>query len=418
MSESVKSVLIIGKVWPESRSSAAGSRMLQLIDVFQNQGFETHFASAASGSDYSDDLSIRGIVCHEIKLNDTSFDLFVKRLNPTIVMFDRFMTEEQYGWRVAEQCPDAVRILDTEDLHSLRFTRLKCLKEGVPFQSVLMFQEEITKRELAAIYRSDLSIMISTYEMDLLQNTFEIDTDFLFYLPFLLDPISDTVRDKWTAFDDRNGFMMIGNYLHEPNLDAVKWLKQVIWPLIRAQLPDAELNIYGSYVSQEVIQMDNNKEGFYVHGRVDHLEHVISQARVMLAPLRFGAGLKGKLLDAMVFGTPSVTTSIGSEGISESQNWCGAVNDDPKLFTEAAVNLYLSKTDWLNAQNRGISIVNNDFLKKDHIPTFTKKMNDLIENIDAHRNKSFIGSMLMHHTMSGSKYMSRWIEEKTKRNSK
>tara|TARA_R100001143_G_C3361367_1_gene137099 strand:- start:35064 stop:36320 length:1257 start_codon:yes stop_codon:yes gene_type:complete len=417
MSESIKSVLIIGKVWPESRSSAAGSRMMQLIGVFKDHGFETHFASAASSSNYSDDLTIQGVVCHKIKLNDSSFDLFVKKLNPTVVMFDRFMTEEQYGWRVAEQCPDAIRILDTEDLHSLRVTRQKCFKEGVPFHPKLMFQEEITKREMAAIYRSDLSIVISNYEMKLLLNTFEISALNLCYLPFLFDSISDSDQNELPKFDERNGFMMIGNYLHDPNRNAVKWLKNEIWPLIRSQLPDVNLNIYGSYTSPRELQMQNRKEGFYVHGRVDDVKQVISQSKVMLAPLRYGAGLKGKLFDAIQSGTPSVTTSIGCEGISDSDHWCGAVCDDPKSFADAAVNLYLNKSDWGKAQTKGVSIVRDRFLVKDHLPDFIKILNGLIENIKAHRQNQFIGSMLMHHTLAGNKYMSKWIEEKEKRGS-
>lgn len=417
MSDSVKSVLIIGKVWPESRSSAAGIRMLQLIDIFTDHGFDLHFASAASRSDYSDELVSRGVISHDIKLNDASFDHFVKRLNPTIVLFDRFMTEEQYGWRVAQQCPEALRILDTEDLHSLRFTRQKCFKEGIPFKPELMVPAEITKRELAAIYRSDLSIMISTYEMELLQNHFEIPSDNVYYLPFLHHSISDSDKNQWPSFDERNGFMMIGNYLHEPNRDAVKWLKNKIWPIIRAELPHAVLNIYGSYLSQSELQMDSKKEGFHVHGRVDDLRHVISHSKVMLAPLRFGAGLKGKLFDAMLSGTPSVTTTIGSEGISDSKNWCGAVSDDPKQFAVEAVNLFLNKTDWLNAHKKGENIVNDGFLMKNHVPAFMQKITELIENLETHRKKQFIGSMLMHHTMASSKYMSKWIEEKVKQNS-
>lgn len=416
MSESLKILLIIGKVWPESRSSAAGSRMLQLIQVFVKHGFDIHFASAATKSDYSDDISSLGVTTHAIKLNDASFDHFVKRLNPAIVMFDRFMTEEQYGWRVAEHSPDTIRILDTEDLHSLRYTRQKRHKEGIPFHPESMVHEEITKRELASIYRSDLSIMISTYEMDLLQEHFKISTDQLCYLPFLIDPISNIDENHWPSFDERRGFMMIGNFLHAPNRDAVKWLKNEVWPRIRFKLPDAELNIYGSYMSQNEMLMDNRREGFLMHGRVENLHQVIAYSKVMLVPLRFGAGLKGKLFDAMLSGTPSVTTSIGSEGISDFKNWCGAVYDDPNSIADAAVNLYLNQTVWQTAQKRGISIINEGFTMKDHVPTFIVKLTDLMQNTITHRKKQFIGSMLMHHTMAGSRYMSKWIEEKEKQN--
>ena len=414
MSESGRLVLIIGKVWPESQSSAAGSRMLQLIDLFIDQGFATHFASTASRSDYSDELSTHGVECHDIKLNDSSFDYFLKELDPTVVMFDRFMTEEQFGWRVAEQCPDAIRILDTEDLHSLRYTRQKRLKEGVPFRPESMFQEEITKRELAAIYRSDLSLMISTYEMGLLQKIFQIPEYNLCYLPFLFDPISDSNAENWNSYDDRSGFIMIGNFLHEPNRDAVNWLKSEIWPLIRSKLPAVEMNIYGAYAAQNELQMENRKEGFRLHGRVEKVKQVISKSRVMLAPLRFGAGLKGKLFDAMLCGTPSVTTSIGAEGISDSKNWCGMVWDNASSFADAAIELYKNVDKWKIAQKRCSEIINGVFLVQDYSPEFNNKLNDLIENRVDHRRSQFIGSMLMHHTMASSRFMSKWIEEKNK----
>lgn len=96
------SILIIGSVWPEPNSSAAGTRMLQLIALFQKQDWAITFASAASDSDFMFDVTTLGIEKVSIHLNDSNFDVFVKALNPTMVLFDRFMAEEQFGWRVAE----------------------------------------------------------------------------------------------------------------------------------------------------------------------------------------------------------------------------------------------------------------------------------------------------------------------------
>ena len=122
-------VLIIGYVWVEPNSSAAGSRMLQLIEQFLKQNWKVTFASPAQKSETAASLNSLGVDEVSIELNNTSFDYFVKDLKPTIVLFDRFMMEEQFGWRVAENCPNAVRILDTEDLHFLRKTRHQQLKK-------------------------------------------------------------------------------------------------------------------------------------------------------------------------------------------------------------------------------------------------------------------------------------------------
>ena len=96
-----KSLLILGFVWPEPKSSAAGSRMMQLIDLFAAANYNITFASTAQNLEFSEDLTYLGISVKSIELNSSSFDEFIKELNPEIVLFDRFMMEEQFGWRVS-----------------------------------------------------------------------------------------------------------------------------------------------------------------------------------------------------------------------------------------------------------------------------------------------------------------------------
>ncbi|MGK7369699.1 MAG: hypothetical protein ACNS64_05750, partial [Candidatus Halalkalibacterium sp. M3_1C_030] len=115
--------MILGFVWPEPNSSAAGQRMMKLIRLFRSQNWEVSFASAAAKSEYAVDLESRDIDCYEINVNSSEFDSLLQFLEPTVVLFDRFIMEEQFGWRVAEHCPKALRVLDTEDLHCLRRTR-------------------------------------------------------------------------------------------------------------------------------------------------------------------------------------------------------------------------------------------------------------------------------------------------------
>ena len=136
-----KKVLIIGFVWPEPNSSAAGSRMMQLIDAFQSNGYHITFASPCARSENAFDLSSIHIKTVAIEINSPSFDDFIRFLKPDIVLFDRFTMEEQFGWRVAEHCPDALRILDTEDLHGLRKGRQQAFKEGVPCETHHLFND-------------------------------------------------------------------------------------------------------------------------------------------------------------------------------------------------------------------------------------------------------------------------------------
>ena len=127
-----KKLLVIGLIWPEPNSTAAGTRLIQLIDLFLKASYSITFSSAASKTDYSFDFGKMNIQSVEIELNNSSFDEFLMKLNPDIVLFDRFLTEEQFGWRVRESCPNALRILDTEDLHFLRKAREVCFKKNIP----------------------------------------------------------------------------------------------------------------------------------------------------------------------------------------------------------------------------------------------------------------------------------------------
>lgn len=410
----VQKLLIIGFVWPEPNSSAAGGRMMQLISLFKADGFSITFASSAQNSDFIVDLYEYGVERKSIELNNSSFDVFIKDLNPTVVLFDRFMIEEQFGWRVAENCPDALRLLDTEDLHCLRLARQKAFKENRLFKTTDLFVEEVAKREVASILRCDLSLLISEFEMQLLESTFKIDNALLYYLPFLLEPINDAVLQELPSFEVRKDFVFVGNFLHEPNWNAVQYLKETMWPLIKKQIPEAFLNVYGAYPSQKVMQLHNKKDGFLILGRAVDAQEEVKKARVVLAPLRFGAGIKGKLLEAMQCGTPSSTTSIGSESMHGDLPWSGFVNDDVADFVDAAVLLYQDQKIWDKAQKNGIEIINQRYSKDLFEAEFRTKIDFLCANLKQHRLNNFLGTLLQHHTLKSTKYMSRWIEEKNK----
>jgi len=405
-----KKLLIIGMVWPEPGSSAAGTRMVQLVDLFLANGYQVTFASAASKSEFSYDFSHTTVAEQEIKLNDESFNTVLKALNPDIVLFDRFMIEEQYGWRVQQECPGALRILDTEDLHFLRQARQQSTKK----QEVINLFSDIAKREIAAILRCDLSLIISEAEIKLLQEKFKIDPGLLYYLPFLEQQITADMPRKWIPFVDRANFVFIGNFLHEPNWHTVQTLKTKVWPLLRKKLPEASLNIYGAYPTQKVWQLENKAERFLIRGRAANARETIAKHKILLAPIQFGAGVKGKFIDAMLTGTPSVTTTIGAEAMKGSLAWNGFIEDDLTRFVEKAAQLYQRQSEWQSAQKQGIQIINQRYASTAFTDAFLFKITELLLSLTKHRQNNFIGQILNHHTLQSTKYMSLWIEEKNK----
>ncbi|MCL1125624.1 glycosyltransferase family 4 protein [Shewanella surugensis] len=423
----MKTLLVIGYVWPEPNSSAAGSRMLQLLNTFLQQGYQITYASPAQTSEHAIVLSELNIRAVNIEINDPRFDEFIIELQPNIVLFDRFMMEEQFAWRVEKHCPRALKILDTEDLHCLRFARQKMAKANPKMvikdvDNNHLYNDQ-AKREIAAILRCDLSIMISEYEMTLLKERFKVDESLLIYIPFMLTPLNNV---HFNTFDQRAHFVSIGNFRHEPNWDAVLCLKQHIWPLIRKQLPQAQLHIYGAYPPKKATQLHNEKQGFLVKGWVDDAKAMLSNARVLLSPLRFGAGLKGKFIDAAECGLPCVTTSIGSEGLFTDDN---TVDENARLssntttllstdnfdtFAQHAIELYSNNALWLNLQKNCPEWLKQRFDESKYQTLLMQRINDINQALSKHRQDNFLGSMLLHHSMKSTQYMSQWIEAKNK----
>jgi O-antigen biosynthesis protein len=403
-----KTLLIIGFVWPEPKSSAAGRRMMQILELFLTDGYEITFGCTAQNLEFSEDLSVLGITSKTIELNSSTFDDFIKELNPNIVLFDRFMVEEQFGWRVSESCPNALKMLDTEDLHCLRSARQLAVKENREFTLDDLFSD-VAKREIASILRCDISLMVSEFEIELLQNQFKISKELLYYLPIFAEKITEI-----PIYKERNDFVFIGNFLHEPNWDCVKYLSDVIWPMLHLRLPEAKMIIYGAYPSQKVLQLHKPKQNLYIMGRAENAFEVVKKAKVVLAPIRFGAGIKGKLIEAMQCGTPSVTSSIGAEAMHGNLEWNGFVKDYATEFVDAAVLLYQDEKLWTKCQGNGFEILEKRYLKSLFANDFITEVNSLLTNLKRHRNDNFIGSILQHHLLASTKYMSKWIEEKNK----
>ena len=404
----MKKLVIIGTVFPEPNSTAAGLRMMQLINLFQEMEYEITFLSTAKTSDFSENLEQYEIKTFQVEMNNNSFDELLKSINPSIVLFDRFITEEQFGWRVAEICPEAMTILETVDLHFLRKARENSFKKDGNLDNIELISD-IFKREMASILRCDLSLIISEFEMELLTETFYINTSILYYLPLFAPPISDENKN----YSEREHFVSIGNFLHEPNWQTVLQLKK-IWLNIKSKLPKAELHIYGAYLPEKAKQLHNEKEGFLVKGRAESVEEVFKNSRILLAPIPFGAGIKGKLLDAMQYGLPSITSTIGAEGMHGNLPWNGFVEDDLQEFVEKSVALYSDENLWKNAQNNANEILEKRFSKALFKEEFVEKINHLSENLEKHRKENFLGQILQHHSLKSTKYMSKWIEEKNK----
>jgi len=407
----LKNVLFIGLVWPEPKSTAAGVRMMHLLEVFKKDGYKVVFCSASTKTERSVNLNDLCDEVKQIQLNSASFQEYVKSVNPNVVVFDRFITEEQYGWRVLESAPKALRILDSEDLHFVRAAREMALKRN----NQIDFYSDKAKREIASILRCDLTLIISEWEYDLLENQFKLPTEKLFYLPLIEELESEEKRAGYASFEEKEGFMTIGNFRHSPNLDSVKYLKTIIWPEIKRLMPEAKINVYGSYITEQALEWNSVKDGFILKGAIDQVDIAFKKARVCLAPLRYGAGIKGKLITAMKYGVPNISSTIGAEGIKGSLNWPGYVTNDPIKFSEYAVNLYHNQTEWVSKRAAGYELITKRFSNTNFSKNLLKEITKIENELSDFRKRHFLTEILNFHTMRSTEYLSRWINEKNKK---
>ncbi len=373
---------------------------MSLVRAFREAGWETHFASGAKatpgeeGARGIEMLRALGVTTHFVAPNDPAFDPWIAALRPDFAIFERFLIEEQFGWRIHEASPATIRVLDTVDLHFVRTGK-----------------KNDDLREVASIYRSDLTLLISPHENELLANPpYSVPQSLLEIFGFCYDPAPPLSIQG-------SGFVVIGNFRHAPNSDGVLWLKQQIWPHIRKQLPQAHVNIFGAYPSREMMDLSDPGQGFFVKGHTENACETLSKYRVNLAPLRFGAGLKGKIADGWWSGIPAVTTSVGAAGMRLSGTsgvFGGEIEDDPKRFAEKAIQLHEDSARWREAVLIGRATLAQHWDYRTQSSSLLQRLGNLRLEIDASRASNFTGKMLRHHAHQSTKHLSRWIELKNR----
>lgn len=151
-----------------------------------------------------------------------------------------------------------------------------------------------------------------------------------------------------------------------------------------------------------------------VKGRAEDVETIFNQYRVLVAPIPFGAGLKGKLWESMKFGLPNVTSSVGAEAMHKDLPWNGFTEDSDEQFVEKAVELYQNESVWNQTNENAFEILNQVFDKKLYVSHFWERLSEIESNLENHRKENYLGKILQHHQLNSTKYMSRWIEEKNK----
>jgi glycosyltransferase involved in cell wall biosynthesis len=302
-------------------------------------------------------------------------------------------------------------VLDTEDLHFLRQARQDGLDVNRPRQENLFGDK--AKREVASILRSDLSLIISEYEHQLLTDQFGVSAEQLLYLPPYV-----SYHGPGQGFDQRKDLVMVGNLKHAPNVDAVSYFRNDLWPSIKSAIPAAEVKVYGAYAPENIRQLHSDREGFHIMGWTADVGAELAKARLNICAVRYGAGLKIKLLDAMAVGTPSVSTQVGAEGIAGSLEFPGSIARDQQEFIDEVVRLYTREAEWNALAGACQSLLESRFSKEEHHDRLLGRVDDLSSRVVEHRRRNFIIEVLQHQSLQSTKYLSKWITAKNRPSSK
>lgn len=400
--------LFLVYVWPEPRSSAAGVRTLALMEALLRAGWKVRAVSPSGPSAYSaalNQLGVETLTCDPNQSAPTEEAL--RGLVPSLIVYDRFVMEEQFGWRLQRLFPQAFHLVDTQDLHSLRRARERKVRAGemAPLHPTPAEMGEDLIRELSALYRADAALVVSSFEEELLLGL-GFPRGSLLHLPFPAEADPAPI-----PFSERSGFCFLGNFRHPPNLDGVRWLVQELWPEVRKRLPAAELHLYGAYPPEE-ISRHKGAQGIRSHGPVADHRAALRSHRALLSPLRFGAGIKGKVLEAWGCGTPVIGTALSFEGIGHN----GLLAETKKSLVDACVELE-SETRWQQASLAGHSFVREHFASAPLASRFLRFAGEGMRSLEERRKTNLVGAMLRHHQARSTEYFSRWIEGKNKNHS-
>lgn len=345
-------ILLIDATTPTPDQDSGSVRYINLVRVLNALGWQcTFFAdNRAYIPRYTDELRALGVeVLHGPWLNDPVAFFRERGQQFDAIMLSRHYVARHYVDLAREHAPQARVLFDTVDLHYLREQRAAKVEQS----EALAKQAEATRdAELDLIRRCDVTIVVSPVELDLLSREApgrRVE---------VLSNIHE-VHGRRAGFDARKDLWFVGGFQHQPNVDAVQWFVAQIWPRVRAALPEVQFHIVGSKCPPEVAALAGN--GVVVHGFVEHIEPFLDGIRVAVAPLRYGAGVKGKVNQSMAYGQPVVATPIAVEGMEIVAGSEALVAAEPAEFADEVVRLYQDPELWLRLSDAGLANIESHF---------------------------------------------------------
>ena len=345
--------LVVDIRTPMPDMDAGSVEAVNYMRLLQDLGFKVTFVPADSffpAGRYTSALQKIGIECLYVPhVASVKAHLEERGADYDLVILSRARNAARYVDTARRLCPRAKILFYTVDLHYLREERQAELAGSAALARAAARTRAL---ELGTMRKSDATIVLSRAEQEMLSG--EVPGVRLFVIPLLRE-----FPGRGAAFGPRRGMLFIGSYEHLPNVDAVRYFAAAIWPLVRRKLPDVEFLVLGSNPPAEVLALEGN--GIHVTGYVEDLVPYFNQCRLSVAPLRYGAGIKGKIATSLGFGVPCVATRIAVEGMGMTDGAEVLVADLPEEFAQAIARLHEDERLWLGLSGRGFDFVERSY---------------------------------------------------------
>jgi GT2 family glycosyltransferase/glycosyltransferase involved in cell wall biosynthesis len=345
-------ILLVDSMTPDAQRDSGSLRLFGMLKLLHQDGYQLSFAPD-DGHASSTEVEALGDLGVEVLarpwLQDIPTWLAEHGHELSAVILSRHTVAGQYAHLVRKHAPQAKLIFDTVDLHFLREQRAAELTG----QPAMQRQADASRRnELALIEQADVSFVVSPHEQALLkQLTPHAHVE-------LLSNIHD-VHGRRAPFEGRRDLVFIGGWGHPPNADAIRWIADEILPALRAVLPDICVHIIGDM--PEKVRQELQRQGLELHGRVPDLSPWMDQCLASIAPLRFGAGVKGKINMAMSYGLPVIATPLAVEGMRLQDEMDVLVAGTADAFATACLRLNRDAGLWNSLSDDSIENIRAHF---------------------------------------------------------
>lgn len=337
--------LVIDIETPQPDKNAGGFAAVQELRLLQALGFKCTFlpVNMAWLGHYTEDLQRMGIECLHAPFALTVNSVLEKRgAEFDLVYITRYNVAEQCIDSVRKHAPLAKVVLNNADLHFLRELRAG-LAAGS--KEVITRAVQTRDRELTVMRKVDLVLSYTDVEQAVVVSH-NLDSTRMARCPWVANVVSSV-----PGFAGRTDIAFLGGFNHHPNAEAVEWFVAEVMPRLRKVRPDIRFRVYGSNVPKSLLTLAEEEEGVLIEGWVPSVDTVYDSCRVFIAPLRSGAGIKGKVVDALAHGVPCVLSALAAEGIPIRDGMDACLADEPGQWVDAIVKLYDDEAAW-NAMSK------------------------------------------------------------------